>query len=122
MSDKIVITRELAAEIESLRALGRSDQYFLDVRNFLTEANRPSFPQNIPGGVIAAFLSENITDNLPLYAKVIVNGYTVEETPEDKVREYYESNRGQGEYGGITTEAIRETLNLLGIKIKGVNA
>lgn len=52
----------------------------------------------------------------------LVNGYTVEQSPEEKVREYYESVRGQGDYGGITCEAIHQTLDLLDIKIQGVNA
>jgi hypothetical protein len=133
MSEKVVIARELAADIESLRSLGRSDRYFLDVRNFITEANRPSFPQNIPGGVIAAFLSENIMDNLPLYTKVIVNGYTVKQTPEEKVREYYDSlrvdlRRARGFCANTVEEVSREisgitkTLDLLGISIEGINA
>jgi len=54
-------------------------------------------------------------------AAALINGYEVEKTPEEKVREYYES------YGGSPSamerkEAVQDTLDLLGIKIEGVNA
>ncbi|MEC0718978.1 hypothetical protein P8882_01655 [Bacillus haynesii] len=54
-------------------------------------------------------------------AAALINGYEVEKTPEEKVREYYES------YGGSPSamerkEAVQDTLDLLGIEIEGVNA
>ncbi|MCY8348063.1 hypothetical protein MOC74_21910 [Bacillus haynesii] len=56
-----------------------------------------------------------------ILAAALINGYEVEKTPEEKVREYYES------YGGSPSamerkEAVQDTLDLLGIKIEGVNA
>jgi hypothetical protein len=45
-------------------------------------------------------------------------GYEVEQTPEDKVREYYEAHNNTHTY---TRKAIAHVLNLLDIKIKGVN-
>ncbi|EME72202.1 hypothetical protein OZL92_17440 [Bacillus sonorensis] len=55
------------------------------------------------------------------FLAALINGYEVEKTPEEKVREYYES------YGGSPSamerkEAVQDTLDLLGIKIEGVNA
>jgi hypothetical protein len=52
--------------------------------------------------------------------EALICGYEIEQTPEDRLREYYESVRGQGDYGGITCEAIETTLGILGIKISGV--
>lgn len=65
-------------------------------------------------------------------AKALINGYEVEQTPEEKLREYYElSNflrydkedlvptvrqRMIGEQMGV-----RKTLNILGIKVEGIN-
>jgi hypothetical protein len=55
-------------------------------------------------------------------------GYTVEQTPEEKVREYYENAKqcadiyANGEGFRVEAEAIIKTLDLLGIKIGGVNA
>lgn len=50
--------------------------------------------------------------------QALVNGYKVEKTPEEKVRELYRS----GETTAHEAKAIKSTLNILGIKIEGVNA
>jgi hypothetical protein len=56
----------------------------------------------------------------------LVNGYEIENSPEDKVREYYERLRTYSRDGNGPYEAqmysIESTLNFLGIKIEGVNA
>jgi tartrate dehydratase alpha subunit/fumarate hydratase class I-like protein len=52
-----------------------------------------------------------------LLLEVLVNGYEVEETPEDKVREYY-----NGMLNTTGPVVIRQVLSLLNIKIEGVNA
>jgi len=54
-------------------------------------------------------------------AAALINGYEVEKTPEEKVREYYESHGGSPS-AEERKAAIRETLCKLGIKIEGVNA
>ncbi|NRF01228.1 hypothetical protein HRF55_10530 [Bacillus subtilis] len=67
-------------------------------------------------------------------AAALVNGYEVEKTPEEKVREYYEKTErtrderqsagdieGKRFHGGVMN-GICNTLDLLGIKIEGVNA
>ncbi|TYS25139.1 hypothetical protein FZC71_00910 [Bacillus subtilis] len=64
-------------------------------------------------------------------AAALVNGYEVEKTPEEKVREYFEGlhrdeylTRSRDEAHGLECEitGVENTLNLLGIKIEGVNA
>ncbi|MCC8352557.1 hypothetical protein [Bacillus sp. AF23] len=67
-------------------------------------------------------------------AAALVNGYEVEKTPEEKVREYYEAVRNLREerYLAGDTEGkrfhagalvgIHTTLGIFGIKIEGVNA
>jgi len=60
------------------------------------------------------------TIDIMMLAAALINGYEVEKTPEEKVREYYES------YGGSPSamerkEAVQDTLDLLGIEIEGVN-
>ncbi|WGD77715.1 hypothetical protein P5643_13950 [Bacillus subtilis] len=64
-------------------------------------------------------------------AAALVNGYEVEKTPEEKVREYFESLwsdycNSDDPFIEVACEsaraAVNETLNLLGIKIEGVNA
>jgi hypothetical protein len=67
------------------------------------------------------------TDNFYLIlAQALVNGYEVEQTPEDKVREYYESLKSEEGKDWTASNyqkacATVDILNLLNIKIKGVN-
>jgi len=51
----------------------------------------------------------------------IFYGYEVEQTPEEKLREYYESLDMQSREAD-EAYGVRETLNILGITIEGINA
>jgi hypothetical protein len=63
-------------------------------------------------------------------ASAIINGYTVEQTPEEKVREYFtlaKEDAESGDYDRIFTgeakvEAVEFFAKAYGIKIEGVNA
>lgn len=58
-------------------------------------------------------------DNKDKYFSALAIGYEVEETPEEKVKRYFEKHaetRGNGKY------VVADVLHLLGIKIEGVNA
>ena len=78
-----------------------------------------------------ACLENYAVENYEVLLQALVNGYEVEETPEDKVREYFTKTLSKanslelsdlnskffaGEYKGITN-----TLFLLNIKIEGIN-
>ncbi|MEC1707385.1 hypothetical protein P9E09_06925 [Bacillus mojavensis] len=76
------------------------------------------------------FVCLNDLDIMTL-AAALVNGYEVEATPEDRVREYYaelqekeRTSQSRGVSFGLECErdGAINTLNLLGIKIEGVNA
>lgn len=67
-----------------------------------------------------AFEREGGTPDLLMSA--LVNGYTVEQTPEEKVHEYYDSLNEQDGFESAEQDGILTTLDLLGIKIEGVNA
>lgn len=83
-------------------------------------------------GLTAISISEAYT--LLQLAEILTNGYTVEKSPEDKVREYYDrcrANRDQAYSNGLTFRAERYggqaigvsiTLDILGISISEVNA
>lgn len=66
-------------------------------------------------------------DNLDrdTFIRAVYIGYEVEETPEDKVREYYKDQikRASSRDGTdhVSPAAIRKVLDLLNIKIDGVN-
>ncbi|MDR7001634.1 hypothetical protein [Neobacillus niacini] len=52
-----------------------------------------------------------------LLMEALICGYQIEKSPEDKVREYYENL-----YYAAEKTCVEHTLDLLGIKIAGVNA
>lgn len=62
-------------------------------------------------------------DNKEAYFKALTIGYEVEQTPEDKVRDYYRTVQGffPNSHAAQEADAIVNTLNLLNIKIPGVN-
>lgn len=67
--------------------------------------------------------------NLDTLMSALVNGFEIEQSPEEKVREYYEANEQMEDWIGqdghdarLTLDVIEQTLDLLGIKIEGINA
>jgi hypothetical protein len=64
-------------------------------------------------------------------AKALINGYEIEKSPEDKVREYYEglietktdplNDPYTRELAAYEASGVVKTLNLLDIKVPGVN-
>lgn len=89
------------------------------------------FPENINETIIKGHIespdgwrgegSEHI-NKLPLdtLIRALYIGYEVEQSPEDRVREYYETVVRM--HYTSPRDAIRETLNLLNKQIEGVNA
>jgi hypothetical protein len=123
---KPTLPREVANAIESLRNEGR-DNYSIIRIIFGT-------PKSQLETDIQSFAYE-ISDkkNVDLLMSALINGYEVEQSPEDKLREYYADIIDiQERYKGIDTTAwaccneklvsVRRTLNILGIKIDGINA
>ncbi|MEC1648233.1 hypothetical protein [Bacillus halotolerans] len=105
---KPTITKEQEAELEAMRtSFPGGDKYIL-----------MAACDDVLGGKLAKL-------DLMTLAAALVNGYEVEKTPEEKVREYFEKLWtcccGTDEIE-IAEETIINTLNLLGIKIEGVNA
>jgi hypothetical protein len=115
MNNKVKIPKEIAAEIEKAREnvpRVNADHYLLSLAFRYTHGN--------PGMTLFKFAQENYED----YVQAVVNGYTVDQTPEDKVREFYKDRRKSSE-GSLYWEqanTVQITLDLLGIKIEGVNA
>ncbi|AZV88326.1 hypothetical protein BUN12_0062 [Bacillus amyloliquefaciens] len=109
---KPTITKEQAKELEAYRRSGDLDIHILEAAC-----------DEVIGGKLAKL------DILTL-AAALVNGYEVKKTPEEKLREYYESLwsdycDSDDPFIEVACEsaraAVKETLNLLGIKIEGVN-
>ncbi|MDF1510706.1 DUF1642 domain-containing protein [Robertmurraya sp. DFI.2.37] len=76
---------------------------------------------------------DETTEREDLIITALVNGYEIEQSPEDKLREYYEganflrydaSDLAPTERQRMIGKqmGVRRTLNILGIKIEGINA
>lgn len=111
--DKVKLPREVAEAIQRVRSHYKSGcEYDLDL------LKKEDWDCIHP---IVVFTQDSRV-NMQLYFEALVNGYEVEQTPEDKVRDYFNycKNSAAPE---IRSEmyGIRNTLNILGIKIEGVN-
>jgi len=111
---KPVITKEQAETLERMRRIGHADKHIL-----MASCD----------GIIGDDLKD--LDIMTL-AAALINGYEVEKTPEEKVRELYATNYQRHEqsmphskediFTSGVAEGIRSTVDCLGIKIEGVNA
>lgn len=108
------ITKEQAEAITYLRGLGKDDENILEKHRLYVG--------------LCGVLNEL---SLVSLAAALINGYEIVMTPEEKVRAYYEYNYAEHEkarafsdadyYATGVSNGIRQTLDLLGIKIEGVN-
>ncbi|MHC8516833.1 DUF1642 domain-containing protein [Sporosarcina sp. ITBMC105] len=116
--EKVVVPREVAEAVETLRKRGYTDYSVLD-DVISTHGTRN-------GNVIKAWLYDTKTE-MDVLMRALVVGYTVEKTSEEKVRDYYkrikdeyDSDRLSFDLGILT--GVSRTLDILDIKIEGVNA
>jgi hypothetical protein len=111
-STKITLPREVAEAINNLLESGGERAGIIE------------YHAKNPNGWAGECKPLNGLD-LDTLIQALYYGYEIEKSPEDKVREYYEGYETctpelAGMYAGIR-EGVRQTLNLLGIKIEGVN-
>lgn len=118
-NDKVTLPRDVAEAIEYFREKGHTDAYIVS--------------RSVVGGVGGYELSL-VNFDKDVLMSALVNGYTVEQTPEEKVREYFEKcqrnwlladeqeNTDAAEFLNGQLLAISQTLGLLGISIEGINA
>jgi len=122
---KVCLPKEVAEDIEEIRRL-RNNSYLLDTRNFLGQKSCVNIPYEYEGGKIAAYLADDIDNNFAVYASAIINGYVVEKSPEENIRDYYAAiNRKiaekQDAYDHGVRDGIKYTVAILGITVEGVN-
>jgi hypothetical protein len=112
---RVTLPREVAEAIEEAK-----EQY---------ESNTAIFDDARSG--ILETLYYHFEYNFDELMSALVNGYEIEKSPEDKVREYYEglietkqdlsNDDYTRELAAYEASGVSKTLNLLGIKIEGVN-
>lgn len=113
MSEKVKLPREVAKAIGTLRGMD-----FKVTNHDIIYAFAASKSDEYPA--LIEYASEHFDDLL----KALVNGYEVEETPEEKVRRYYEKmiSHTPNSHAAQSADTVIEVLDMLDIKIKGVNA
>lgn len=120
MTEKVKVSREVAEAIE--KALN----YFLladggeDPEEALIVQHAIELYGEVKQKMLADVLFELGTFEL---AEILVNGYEVEQTPEEKVEEYYKKllNSDDTQCKNMAL-AVSHSLSLLKKRIKGVNA
>ena len=130
-NEKVVVTKEVAEAIEFLR---NKETYNTDAKLIIGHAEtliNAAGTRNNWGGSKVSVLNEVSMDT---FARAILNGYTVEKSPEEEVREYFTEIKRLAERAGKEAEynaksefqsemlGVVTALNKLGIKIGGVNA
>lgn len=113
--NKPILSAEQAKALEALRNEWKDDESY---------GRRQLVKEKLNGGWSDSDLdSANSIDDDDFLASLYI-GYEVEPSPEEKLREYYEDLRDSSE-GSIywtRSEGVLTTLQILGIKIEGVNA
>jgi pyridoxal/pyridoxine/pyridoxamine kinase len=112
--NKVTLPREVVESLEKYKSKGESALEIIRIANgdrgiWCPELMKFIEKENGVGDLLSA----------------LVNGYNVEKSPEDRVRDYYgrikDVSNGDDIYDA-QAYAIETTLELLGIKIEGVNA
>lgn len=122
---KALVTEEQARSIEFLRGVGYSDEKIMSM--YVDDAL--GYIEMQHGRSVGCLYD---LDALR-FATALVNGYEVEKTPEEKIKEYYEevlrsqresqdeADIESAEYCSGVIDGVTETLTILGVDIKGVN-
>jgi hypothetical protein len=123
---RVTLPREVAEAIETLKQQGYTEYGIITLAD-----DRPYCISEEK--VIFDYLHQNFAENSVKLMSALVNGYEIEKSPEEKVREYYNKSRetlgfymndatyNEGYYDGVL-DGIKTTLDLLEIKVPGVNA
>lgn len=106
---RVTVAKEIAEAITKMRAEGLSNF------SIMRQAHGAEVSKTYL--TVKRWAFEDGGGSSDLLMQALVNGYTIEKSPEDKVREYYANlSRVCDKF------AVKDTLDILGIKIEGVSA
>lgn len=115
MTEKIKVSREVAEAIEYL--LSHKHYEYTKEKLLTTHAKMEKYPKRS-----WADEANPLNDiDLLVLAEILVNGYEVELTPHEKVREFVEGYQDIDDFSHGIRVGITEVLDMLNIKIEGVN-
>lgn len=117
MSEKVTLPKEVAEAIEDVCQFDYSNAEI--IATIVNDYGQVAYGTEFP--VLIKYSRED-DGNLDRLMAALVNGYEVEKTPEENLREYYGRFR-EGNYPDqYYRAAIRSTLEILGVKVEGINA
>ncbi len=124
--EKVTLPKEVAEALESLKADGLSNL------RIAADALTAHVVRGTDYFTLRMFLSES-NENDDILLSALVNGYEVEMTPEEQIRELYEEAKdnyhsktsldrwGEGYAEGVLN-TVENILDILGIEVEGINA
>lgn len=124
---KPTIPREVAEAIEELRIQFADDIILRWAASGHYDGEAFSVLSNYAHSLVVIDGESTQEGGLITLASAIINGYEVEKTPHDKVREHYENlvgASGSGEYREqylAAIDTVKIVLDLLGVTIDGIN-
>jgi hypothetical protein len=117
------MTKKIEVELPVIpREVAEAIEHYCDV-----PAGNISIITRVLGGNLGEYERRLTTIPFDDLVTAVYVGYEIEQTPEDKLRAYYENAKqcadiyANGEGFRIEADTIVKTLDLLGIKIGGVN-
>lgn len=116
--EKVKLPREVAEAIETIRERGIYDNRNYEILEYVV---RPPDDTDILYGQSIIINQFATNENFDRLLSALVNGYEVEQSPEDKVREIYDMFESFG-VGAEKRELIKQVLDACGHKVEGVNA
>ena len=115
MTEKVKVSKEVAEAIKTL-----SENHSKDHILYLIANDKERILRRFDMYAVD-YLKKN-TSPLQL-ARILINGYEVEQTPEEKLQALYKDCKYSHDSDDETfAKGIKTALNILGIKINGVNA
>ncbi|WP_394139609.1 hypothetical protein [Cytobacillus oceanisediminis] len=110
---KAILPYNVAKAIENIRKRREGERTLF---NYPSIANHAA--KNKDYSTINAYINQS-EENFKNYFNAILNGFDIEKAPKEQVKEryeYYKKNNLQ-----VSANAMKETLDLLGMVIEGVN-
>lgn len=120
--EKVTVPKEVAEAIEGLRDQGTT------ISNIFRMVEHGVFVEEVHP------ITKHFRNDLDELMRALVIGYQVEQTPEEKLREYYDNIKRLSEKAHAEADhdyesemlsemlGIKTTVDILGISIEGINA
>lgn len=110
---KALLPYNVAKAIENIRKRREGERTLF---NYPSIANHAA--KNKDYSTINSYINQS-EENFKNYFNAIVNGFDIEKSPKEKVKEQYEHYKKNNLQ--VSANAMKETLDLLGVVIEGVN-